>query len=195
MAQNKETRIWQELKNLDKDWHFTRIESSTVNGIPDVHCVVNRQVFWIELKANTSKNCGLSKYQINWHIKYLKAGGRAYILNRPLLQAPYELLAVSRESRTPLPLSRHTDLRTLITFASQLAAGPVKLQSWSHAHAPTPAFHNAFELLNSGSPSWDRGSGSRCSHSRSHAHATFYEETWTLGGIASWDLALLVRKW
>ena len=120
MAQNKETRIWQQLKNLDKDWHFTRVESNTVNGIPDVHCVVNKQVFWIELKANTSKNCGLSKYQINWHIKYLKAGGKAYILNRPLLQAPYELLAVSRESRTAVPLSRHTDLKTLITFASQL---------------------------------------------------------------------------
>jgi Holliday junction resolvase len=120
MAQNKETRLWQQLKNLDKDWHFTRVESSTVNGIPDVHCVVNKQVFWLELKANTSKNCGLSKYQINWHIKYLKAGGKAYILNRPLLQAPYELLAVSRESRTAVPLSRHTDLKTLITFASQL---------------------------------------------------------------------------
>lgn len=139
MAQNKETRIWQDLKNLDKDWHFTRIESSTVNGIPDVHCVVNKQVFWLELKANTSKNCGLSKYQINWHIKYLKAGGKAYILNRPLLQAPYELLAVSRESRTPLPLSRHTDLKTLITFASQLAAGPVNQGSWfprPRSHAP-----------------------------------------------------------
>ena len=123
MAQNKETRMWHELKNLDNDWHFTRIESSTVNGIPDVHCVVNRQVFWIELKANTSKNAGLSKYQINWHIKYLKAGGRAYILNRPLLKAPFELLAVSRESRTSVPLSRHTDLKTLITFASQLGPG------------------------------------------------------------------------
>lgn len=124
MAQNKETRIWQQLKNLDKDWHFTRIESSTVNGIPDVHCVVNKQVFWLELKANTSKNCGLSKYQINWHIKYLKAGGKAYILNRPLLQAPYELLAVSRESRTAIPLSRHTDLKTLISLASKLRTGP-----------------------------------------------------------------------
>jgi Holliday junction resolvase len=121
MAQNKETRIWQQLKNLDKDWHFTRIESSTVNGIPDVHCVVNKQVFWLELKANTSKNCGLSKYQINWHIKYLKAGGKAYILNRPLLQAPYELLAVTRNA---IPLSRHTDLKTLISLASKLGTGP-----------------------------------------------------------------------
>ena len=83
MAQNKETRLWHELKDLDKNWHFTRIESSTVNGIPDVHCVVNRQVFWIELKANASKNCGLSKYQINWHIKYLKAGGAAFVPEDP----------------------------------------------------------------------------------------------------------------
>jgi len=53
----------------------------------------------------------------------LKAGGAAYILNRPLLQAPYELLAVSRESRTPIPISRHKNLRTLILLASELAAG------------------------------------------------------------------------
>ena len=118
MAQNKESKLWNDIKNINKDWHFTRIESSTINGIPDVHCVVNRQVFWLELKANTSKNCGLSKYQINWHIKYLKAGGRAYILNRPLLQEPSELLAVSLESRTPTPIARHTNLKTLITVAA-----------------------------------------------------------------------------
>ncbi len=118
MAQNKESKLWNDIKNINKDWHFTRIESSTINGIPDVHCVVNRQVFWLELKANTSKNCGLSKYQINWHIKYLKAGGRAYILNRPLLHEPYELLAVSLESRTPTPIARPTNLKTLITVAA-----------------------------------------------------------------------------
>ena len=118
MASNKETKLWQQIKNLKKDWHFTRIESSTINGIPDVHCVVNKQVFWLELKANTSKNCGLSKYQINWHIKYLKAGGRAYILNRPFLHAPMELLAVSLDSRTPIPIARHTDLEKLITTAA-----------------------------------------------------------------------------
>ena len=118
MAQNKESKLWQDLKKLDKDWHFTRIESNTINGIPDVHCVVNRQVFWLELKANTSKNCGLSKYQINWHIKYLKAGGTAYILNRPLSKSPYELLAVCRESRSTFHVQSNTDLRSLITYAA-----------------------------------------------------------------------------
>ena len=123
MAQNKESRIWQQLKKLDSTWHFTRIESNTINGIPDVHCVVNNQVFWVELKANTSKNAGLSKYQINWHIKYQKAGGKVFILNRPLVKAPYVLLAVDRESRTAVPLARHTDLKTLITIAASLVLG------------------------------------------------------------------------
>ena len=114
----QESALWNKVKKNLTDMFLTRIESSTINGIPDVHCVVNRQVFWLELKANTSKNCGLSKYQINWHIKYLKAGGAAYILNRPLLQGPIELLAVSRESRTPVPLRKSHDLRALVSYAA-----------------------------------------------------------------------------
>ena len=116
MAQNKETKLWHELKNLDPKWHFTRIESSTINGIPDVHCVCDREIFWLELKANNSKNCGLSKYQINWHIKYQKAGGKAFILNRPLSQGPYKLLAVSRESCSPTLVSESPSLKLLITM-------------------------------------------------------------------------------
>ena len=116
MAQNKETKLWHELKNLDPKWHFTRVESSTINGIPDVHCVCDREIFWLELKANDSKNCGLSKYQINWHIKYQKAGGKASILNRPLLKGPYELLAVSRVSRSPTLVSESPSLKLLITM-------------------------------------------------------------------------------
>ncbi len=116
MAQNKETKLWNQLKDLDPTWHFTRVESSTINGIPDVHCVVDRQIFWLELKAKDSKNCGLSKYQINWHIKYQKAGGNVFILNRPLLKGPYKLLAVSRESRTPQEVSESPSLKLLITM-------------------------------------------------------------------------------
>jgi hypothetical protein len=103
MAQNKESKLWNELKDLNKNWHFTRVESSTINGIPDVHCVVNKQIFWLELKANTHKNLGMSKWQINWHIKYQKAGGKVFILNRPLLQSDYEIWSVCREARVPIP--------------------------------------------------------------------------------------------
>jgi Holliday junction resolvase len=114
MAQNKESKLWNELKDLNKNWHFTRVESSTINGIPDVHCVVNKQIFWLELKANTHKNLSMSKWQINWHIKYQKAGGKVFILNRPLLQSDYEIWSVCREARVPIHVSSATNLGLLM---------------------------------------------------------------------------------
>jgi Holliday junction resolvase len=131
MAQNKESKLWNELKDLNKNWHFTRVESSTINGIPDVHCVVNKQIFWLELKANTHKNLGMSKWQINWHIKYQKAGGKVFILNRPLLQSDYELWSVCREARVPTHVSSATNLGLLM----ELLASRISWQQEMGAHA------------------------------------------------------------
>jgi hypothetical protein len=131
MAQNKESKLWNELKNLNKNWHFTRVESSTINGIPDVHCVVNKQIFWLELKANTHKNLGMSKWQINWHIKYQKAGGKVFILNRPLLQRDYEIWSVCREARVPKHVSSATNLGLLM----ELLASRISWQQEMVAHA------------------------------------------------------------
>jgi Holliday junction resolvase len=131
MAQNKESKLWNELKNLNKNWHFTRVESSTINGIPDVHCVVNKQIFWLELKANTHKNLGMSKWQINWHIKYQKAGGKVFILNRPLLQSDYEIWRVCREARVPKHVSSATNLGLLM----ELLASRISWQQEMGAHA------------------------------------------------------------
>ena len=122
MAQNKESKLWNELKDLNKNWHFTRVESSTINGIPDVHCVVNKQIFWLELKANTHKNLGMSKWQINWHIKYQKAGGKVFILNRPLLQSDYEIWSVCREARVPTHVSSATNLGLRISWQQEMGA-------------------------------------------------------------------------
>ena len=131
MAQNKESKLWNELKNLNKNWHFTRVESGTINGIPDVHCVVNKQIFWLELKANTHKNLGMSKWQINWHIKYQKAGGKVFILNRPLLQSDYEIWSVCREARVPKHVSSATNLGLLM----ELLASRISWQQEMGAHA------------------------------------------------------------
>ena len=131
MAQNKESKLWNELKDLNKNWHFTRVESSTINGIPDVHCVINKQIFWLELKANTHKNLGMSKWQINWHIKYQKAGGKVFILNRPLLQSPYEIWSVCREARVPKHVSSATNLGLLM----ELLASRISWQQEMGAHA------------------------------------------------------------
>ena len=78
-----EKNLWYQLNLLqkqDKAWHMTRIESSTINGIPDVHACVNGSSFWLELKSIEDKNFGLSKYQIIWQIDYINAGGLVYNL-------------------------------------------------------------------------------------------------------------------
>jgi Holliday junction resolvase len=138
MAQNKESKLWNELKDLNKNWHFTRVESSTINGIPDVHCVVNKQIFWLELKANTHKNLGMSKWQINWHIKYQKAGGKVFILNRPLLQSDYELWSVCREARVPTHVSSATNLGLLMELLASRISWQQDADAHSRSRSPSP---------------------------------------------------------
>tara|TARA_E500000318_G_C3561664_1_gene213729 strand:- start:1928 stop:2326 length:399 start_codon:yes stop_codon:yes gene_type:complete len=96
-----ESKIWKRLNLIQKkkkDWFLTRIESSTINGIPDIYACVTGHSFWIELKANEVKNCNLSKFQINWHIKHKQVGGQSFILNFHASQCALQLLEV-RDSR------------------------------------------------------------------------------------------------
>ena len=60
-----------------------RIESYTEQGIPDVNACYNGKELWLELKCNTAKNLGLSKYQIVWIMRRVKHGGSVWIVNRP----------------------------------------------------------------------------------------------------------------
>ena len=78
----RESLLWKRIKKLNLKGQIFRIESNTINGIPDVYWCVNGQSIWVELKSNSIKNCGLSKYQINWHNTHYKNGGRSFILQR-----------------------------------------------------------------------------------------------------------------
>ena len=94
----KESEIWRHINLIQKKqktWHFVRIESSTINGIPDVNGCVNGVDVWYELKANKVNNYGLSKYQINWHIKRQRVGGRVFILHLPRAKGHLEILRVT----------------------------------------------------------------------------------------------------
>jgi len=95
MNKTTESNIYKLIKkavvNLKLNCQLTRIESGfTLQGIPDLYVVYNSKLinksisFWLELKANNLKNCNVSKYQVNWILKHGKAGGVAYILNKPL---------------------------------------------------------------------------------------------------------------
>jgi hypothetical protein len=109
MSKTTESDIYKLIKkavvNLKLNCFLTRIESGlTLSGIPDLYVVyysnlinktVNKPVaFWLELKSNNLKNCNVSKYQINWILKHNKAGGIAYILNKPLLERGLKLYRV-----------------------------------------------------------------------------------------------------
>jgi hypothetical protein len=105
MNKTTESDIYKLIKkaviNLKLNCHLTRIESGlTLSGIPDLNIVyhsklINKSVeFWVELKSNNLKNCNVSKYQFNWIYNHMKAGGVAYILNRPVKQGGLKLYRV-----------------------------------------------------------------------------------------------------
>jgi hypothetical protein len=105
MSKTTESDIYKLIKkavvNLKLNCQLTRIESGlTLQGIPDLYIayhsnLINKPVcFWLELKANNLKNCNVSKYQFNWIYKHSKAGGVAYILNRPVKQRGLKLYRV-----------------------------------------------------------------------------------------------------
>jgi hypothetical protein len=91
MSKTKESNLYNLIKTTIKNSHLTRIESNTLNGIPDLHCAYKSRTFWLELKANDIKNCNLSKYQINWIIKQQQHGGIVFILNKALSQSCLKL--------------------------------------------------------------------------------------------------------
>jgi hypothetical protein len=95
MSKTNEYKLFQLLKNNLKNTHFTRIESHTELGIPDVNACHNGQEVWLELKANSRKDLGLSKYQVVWMKKRIKHGGNVWIMNRPLLQRALKIYSGS----------------------------------------------------------------------------------------------------
>ena len=78
-----EKNLWSSLnkiQRLDPDMYMMRVETTTINGVPDVHACHEGHSFWLELKANDDKKYGLSKYQIIWQIDYLNVGGNVFNL-------------------------------------------------------------------------------------------------------------------
>ena len=108
MAQKRESKLWKRIRNLNLKAYIFRVESKTINGIPDVFCAMNGKVFWVELKSNDLKNYGISKWQINWHIKYQKHGGKSFILASGVKERGLKLLRV-KASRTVSLVARCSD--------------------------------------------------------------------------------------
>jgi len=111
-----EKNLWQRIKKLNLKGQLFRIESNTINGIPDVYWLINNKSIWIELKSNDVKNCGLTKFQINWHLTHYKNGGTSFILREDLSQsAPENLqILVVREPRELVLVYENLNLRAAL---------------------------------------------------------------------------------
>jgi hypothetical protein len=51
MSKSNEYNLYQTIKSKLKNVHFTRIESSTQNGIPDVNACKNGSECWLDLSV------------------------------------------------------------------------------------------------------------------------------------------------
>ena len=108
-SKNNEARLWQKVKKGLTDCFLTRIESSTINGITDIHAVHKQEIFWIELKSDSLSYPALNKWQVVWINKYVKAGGKVIILKENLGKTP--LQSVLKLYR---PVSLFTEPRSLV---------------------------------------------------------------------------------
>ena len=110
----QESLLWQKTKKAFTNCFLTRIESSTINGIPDVHGAHKNGIFWLELKSDDVSFPKLNKWQIVWINNYVKAGGVVFILKETLLDSSLKLYR---------PVSRFTDPRSLKPVASFSSRG------------------------------------------------------------------------
>ena len=91
-----EKNLWKSLNKIAKtrSLFMMRLETTTINGVPDVFCCIKGKFFFVELKANDDKKLNLSKYQILWQIDYLKAGGNVFNLVLALSQRELKLVKI-----------------------------------------------------------------------------------------------------
>ena len=115
-----EKNLWQRIKKLNLKGQIFRIESNTINGIPDVYYICEGKSIWVELKSNEVKNLGLSKYQINWHLDHQLHGGKSFILQETLTQGLLKLYKVRETRRVELLAEGEASSATLLLLFDRM---------------------------------------------------------------------------
>jgi hypothetical protein len=80
-----ESRLWAQLRDGTKEMDvlWTRLESWSSPGVPDLHGIKDGCAFWVELKVHrlkTLKNIQLRPHQISWQIRYSGHSGNVWNL-------------------------------------------------------------------------------------------------------------------
>ena len=102
--QKRETKLWQLLKKYLKDIRFTRIESRTINGIPDLYGVYKGKSFWLELKSDYVSYPRLSKWQLAWINQHVRDGVTVMICISALSQRELKLYKIQSWVESPQSL-------------------------------------------------------------------------------------------
>ena len=90
----EERNLWLQLKRNTPDVVWTRIESSTALGIPDLHGFY-RRCFWLELKIIKNNKINFSAHQIAWINRYITLGAPVFVLARDPRAGTIELFSGS----------------------------------------------------------------------------------------------------
>ena len=116
----RESLLWAKIRKLKLIGQIFRIESNTINGIPDVYYICEGKSIWVELKSNEVKDLGLSKYQTNWHIDHQIHGGKSYILQETLSQGLLKLYRVRETRRVELLAEGDVSSATLLLLFDRM---------------------------------------------------------------------------
>jgi hypothetical protein len=90
----EEKNLWKQLKNNTKSIIWTRIESSTGLGIPDLFGYYKRG-FWVELKVIVNNKINFSAHQIAWINRHYSAGCPVFVLAKDPLSKTLKLFSGS----------------------------------------------------------------------------------------------------
>jgi hypothetical protein len=77
----EERNLWLQLKRNTPGVVWTRIESTTALGIPDLHGFF-RRCFWVELKIIKNNKINFSAHQIAWINRHITLGAPVFVLAR-----------------------------------------------------------------------------------------------------------------
>ena len=91
---SEERNLWAQLKRNTKGVVWTRIESSTGLGIPDLFGFYKRP-FWVELKIIKNNRLNFSAHQIAWINRHYSIGCPVFVLARGPLTKGVKLFSGS----------------------------------------------------------------------------------------------------
>ena len=89
-----EKNLWLQLKRNTPHVVWTRIESTTALGIPDLHGFY-RRCFWVELKIIKNNKINFSAHQIAWINRHITLGAPVFVLARDPRAGTIELFSGS----------------------------------------------------------------------------------------------------